>query len=361
MKTKLGSQRALALLCLVACSHVAQAADTPYLASGTASLSDISLKLVDLAPGSGQTPWITFGQQVYGGEPAGLSGWVFASGLISRDPAAPSLAPNTQDAYFEGPLPVQGVSVTSTDGLTHAAVTPTSYTASFQLRPEVLGQMTPYREDGTLGLETESQAVIGSRLYEPSTSINWSTGHVTVQPGSGSYQPVDFTLAPHTALVVEANASAGLTFNPELGEWDVRNLSESSSMDSPYLGAHAFITLARSTPTRPLADSYDSLSAYMADLQNVYGQTADGVSAAWQNADWAANGSMTPAPRHISLTLTNDSDESLDGVVHLYTETQVMMFKPAPSAVPEPASYLFMGMGLGLMAWRRGAKGRPQA
>ena len=62
----------------------------------------------------------------------------------------------------------------------------------------------------------------------------------------------------------------------------------------------------------------------------------------------------TPASRRLRVTLTNNTDEALDGMAIL----TVAAAAQATQAVPEPATYLLMGLGLVGIFWRRRVSGR---
>ena len=79
----------IALVASALHSGVAMAA-SGTLASGSSSLTNVSYELINLAPTSGQTPWIKFGTDA-----VPLTGALDATGL-SEDPAAAGANRETQ-------------------------------------------------------------------------------------------------------------------------------------------------------------------------------------------------------------------------------------------------------------------------
>lgn len=317
----------LAMACLLALP--AAHANTAMLASGSASLTGIRYELIDLRPDDGQAPWIRFGNA--NGEP--ISGLIDATGL-SHDPDA------ARQADWQGLLPTGSQSVSSADGYTGAQASATSLSTSFKVDGAVLEQLVPMG-DGSARVEVFSQARAGTGIPSLSYVVDETTGIVSAVDGDTGWQPFDFTLSPHTAIVVHAQGSASLTLNPQAGAWDILD-SGGNTAHEPLIGSGVQIALMLIRPDVTMKPVYESTDAFYADMDRAYQLSFDGVSANWTPDDMA---SMTPSSRDLMIMLNNDAGLQAHGTLLMTGMSQFAVTR----AVPEPGTWALMGLGLGAL------------
>lgn len=317
-------QLLLALTSALACTTAW--ADGLPLATGTASLTNIRYELIDLRPEDDQHPWIQFAQA--GGEP--ISGLIDATGLSHGQDLA-------RQADWQGLLPTEGLSVTSADGYTQAGASANSLSTSFTVDPGVLNRAV-LMDDGSSRVEVFSQARAGTGIPSLSYEVDDDSGMVTAVDGDTSWQPFDFTLSPHTAIVVHAQASASLTLNTALGAWDILDTGGNPAYE-PLIGSGVQLALMLINPDFAMQPVYASTDAFYADMDQAYQLTFDGVSANWTPDDLA---SMTPTSRDLLIMLNNETNLEAHGTLLMTGMSQFA----ATRAVPEPGSWAMMGLGL---------------
>ncbi|HEX5355129.1 MAG TPA: PEP-CTERM sorting domain-containing protein [Aquabacterium sp.] len=338
-------RRVLVLACLSAGAavHAQSGAD---LATGSATLSNLTFSLVDLAPQSGQGTWIQFGQKNLEGGVDPVFGSAGVSGLIYRDADGYPVSTADQSAIYEGPLPQQTYNLAAADGSGTVSVGPGGMSATMRLGANAFDQAIVVPGADRKSVEVWSGASFGQGLFYPAVDQDFDAGTLTIKPGYSQTQPVSFTLSAHTQLVMEADASAMVGLGSDLPylPWD-----NPDSAFNPMVGAGVQIALARTTPVFPFADVYTSWGALADDLLATYEWQQDNVFA--QQTDDPAT--STPVSRRLRVTLTNNSDEALDGLAMLTVAASAQ----ATQAVPEPATYLLMGLGLVGIFWRRRVSG----
>lgn len=333
----------LACLSAGAAVHAQSGAD---LATGSATLSNLTFSLVDLAPQSGQGTWIQFGQKNLEGGFDPVIGSVGVSGLIYRDADSYPVSSTGQGGLFEGPLPQQTYTLAALDGSGAVVVGPSGMSATMRLGANAFDQAIVVPGADRKSVEVFSNASFGDGLRYPAVDQDFEAGTYTIRPGYSQTLPVNFTLSAHTQLVMEADASAIVGLGPDLLylPWD-----NPDSAFNPTIGAGAQIALARGNPLFPFADVYTSWGALNDDVLATYEWQQDSVFA--QQTDDPAT--TTPISRRLRVTLTNNTDEALDGMAILTVAASAQ----ATQAVPEPATYLLMGLGLVGIFWRRRVSG----
>lgn len=336
---------ALVLACVMS-SMAAQAQSTGDLATGSVSLSNIAFKLESLAPQPGASTWIQFGQSL-GDTVYEQQGWAYTSGQVLREAETGNpVTPYWQDAYFNAPLPSQAINLASTDGTGTVSVGPNGLSSTIRVGADALSKATTWDGAGNKVFEVQNRAASGATLYDHPMSINYETGAITLQPWS-PMQSVQFTLSAHTRLVLEGDAAAQASLAAGMMvPWD-----EPNSAYNPSVSAFAQLGIGRGTLSRPLADSYASWFDYVADMQDAYAWTWDGVGV-HNTMDPAT---LDPVSRHLSVALVNDSDTEMTGLFYMSVSTSASLLQPLDvPAIPEPSTYMLMGLGLvGLVLRRR--------
>lgn len=339
----LRARRTLVLACLTACASM-QAHAGSDLFTGSASLSNLSFQVVDLAPQSGQTPWIQFGTTDPFGEVVREPGWAYVTGLLSRDAMGLPVSSGGSDAFFEGPLPSQSFLLTASDGSGSVGVGPSGFTSTIRLGANALDQAIVVPDAGHKAIEANNLATFGPpSLSPPGMSFDGVTGQVTLYDTEGPRQIGNFSLSAHTQLVVEADVTAEInqgTDAPFL-PW----AHPGSGLDL-YGASGGMIGLARTTPLHPFADSYASYGEFELALNAIYEWQQDSVVIEL-NEDPSL---MAPTTRRLKVTLTNNGDEAMDGLFFMGLGTTAVLTQ---SMVPEPGTYMLMGLGLVGIFWRR--------
>lgn len=334
-------RRTLVLAGLTVCASL-QAQAATELFTGSASLSNLNFSLIDLAPQSGQGTWIQFGRQNSEGGIDREPGWGYITGLLSRDANGLPVSTAGQDVYFDGPVPQQSYSLTAADGSGTLNIGPSGITSTVRVGANALDSAVVVEGADRRSIEVANAAQFGSTFYTPNTRYDSETGGYTLVDTTGPQQFSNFTLSAHTQLVFEADAVVAI--NPGL--------------DAPYLpwehpGAdlelsgdvNVGIALARATPTRAFSDSYANWDDFINAVNVAYDWQDDSLGG-MLNADPAL---MTPAARHLRVTLTNNGDVAMEGVLLMAVGAGAAMTQ----AVPEPGTYALMGLGLVGIFWRR--------
>lgn len=333
----------------------AQSMAEPLL-SAQASLSSFAIRLVNLAPESGQAPWITYRALETPDGPIGMYGGLLASGISA--PGLDNPSPNLQEDWYQGVLPLEAKTVTSLDGATTASANAIGalVRASVGAQDLSLDGYAP----GSKSADSYSTLQVGAFLDYVSLveSIDAATGQVlTKNPSSNPFEgAINFTLSPHTQVVFEGLAQVGVDASSQVdGSWYVdqdiggfrfKTLASSTSV----------LSVVRATPATPLQEGYPDLTSFYEAVQQSYQEQTDRLDLNW-TIDSASNSQSLS--RALRVTLSNDSDEAVDGVLKLQLYSTTMVFKPGatPAAIPEPSTYALMGLGLvGLVAAQRRAR-----
>jgi len=323
-------------------SSAALAAESPLIASGSASITGFQYELVNLAttPGS-PAPWIKF--------PSDLESSSYGVMFVAGDNGPVSEEAINVGGYQQwgGVMPTTALIGFSDNGLAQGQVSPTSMSAAASLPANVDYGAGPYSPGGV---------VLGASLYggtaDPRSrapSLSGPNGEVMAYAGEPSPY-FDFTLSAHTALVLRGHASADMSFNPEVSPWPI-DMENGPTSHGPLVQVGASMSLSFSDPMKPLAESYPDQQTFEQALNDAYGYVSDGVA-----FDWTLDGTGThgPTSKDIVLTLTNDSDKEATGAMYLQTRVMFVMAADPKAPVPEPGAPLMVGLGLAVvLAWRR--------
>lgn len=313
--------RPVMLACAIAlCSHAnAQAADDPIIAQSTVTLSGLSFQLIDLTPGDGIAPSLSFQTQ----------GVIDTSNSV-YDEASDSWLPNGP-TYSNSLLPSTPVNYTSPDGLSTFTSTSNSVTLQSQLAlSQVLPPLTP--PDGTGA---------GHFAYgETLSSVDlWTFGGPYDMPSSG------FTLGAGTSLVLRGTLSAEMTFDSTA----VRSALAATGYHSWALYG-TLVGLGRLQLGNQLYDADGNFfGASVQQSDRLYFDGRENVSHFNDMDNSPLNLSTS---QDFEFTVDNFGESDGTGVVDMYMRVNsdvrlyAERFSVIPPAIPEPSTYALMGLGL---------------
>jgi hypothetical protein len=314
--------RPVMLACAIAlCSHAtAQAAGDPIVAQSTVTLSGLSFQLIDLTPGDGIAPSLSFQTEGI----IDTSNSVYDEASDSYLPGGPS--------YSNSLLPTTPVNYTTPDGLSTVTSTSTSVTLQSQLPlSQVLPPLSPPDGTGT-----------GNYAYQ------WTgtgTDLVVGAPYVGEYQ--SFTLGAGTGLVLQGTLSTHITVDSSA----VQNEMEANGYDTWYLegsgrSSGSFVMAAKANELFDIDGNYTGSA-----LQQGNNVDLDGARWFWYGSN-EDNTMLNQSESHdFEFTVVNFGDSTLTGVVALQltansdVSVSAERFSTIPT-IPEPSTYALMGLGL---------------
>jgi len=309
-------------------THV-QAADGPIVAQSTLTLSGLSFQLIDLTPGDGIAPSLSFQTQ----------------GIVDSANSAYDEANDTWvhsgPTYSNSLLPSTPLNYVSPDGLSTVTSTANSVTLESQLP---LSQILP-PPDG---------AGMGDTLY------NWTSTGTDLAVGNaypGEFQ--SFTLSAGSALVVRGTLSGSLVL-------------DGSTLDA-QLGTQGYTDWSLNHSGEPVATfimaaQVDGIGDGLSGFSGLIGSQVNGISASLVTSDFSylSSGSdtrtvQTASSRDFEFTLTNLGQADMNGLLALnlnvFSSMSLTALRPdVPPpidlppidvpAIPEPSTYALMGLGL---------------
>lgn len=281
------------------------------LSTGSAWISGLSYRLVDLDLNDGISPWVRFNQV---GAYAGYQ--------------QPNDAQHIQlsDDIFSRPIG----SVTSPSGELSAGSSGTAYTSSSQLKAGTVQNLT--------GLGTQPH----DWLYVDSNGV--VSGYGSSVDDSGVPSPLlgehAWTLSPHTALVIEGTTQVNASV-------DLSLLTQGSLVQDMLAGPYG-------VQLTTMAFTSVQLSAEDADGE-AFGDAADAFVSAAQILD-AGGLSLSPdlplsdsLGNSFSIRLSNAGRDELNGHLFMSLGTASIL---ETTPIPEPGTFALMTVGLGLIGWR---------
>jgi hypothetical protein len=347
------AKQVLAAACTLVCNLASAQTLAEPLLNAQASVSNFAIRLVSLAPESGQTPWISYRALETPDGPIGMYGGLLASGISHPGLEVP--APNSQEDGYQGVLPAEAMAVTSLDGVSSAGANATGafVRTSVGAQDLTLDGYAP----GSKSADSYSNLGVGAFLdySELVESINAANGSVvTKKPNSNTFDgAINFTLSPHTQVVFEGLAQVGVTASNQVdASWHVDQEIGGFRFNT-LASATSVLSVVRATPETPLQGGYPDLTRFYEAAQQTYQAQTDRL-----DLDWSVGGASNAEnlSRALRVALSNDSDEAIDGVLKLQLYSTTMVFKPGatPAAIPESSTYALMGLGLVGLALAKG-------
>ena len=325
----------LALAAALCFGTGAHAADGPIVSQATLSLSGLSFQLIDLTPGDGIAPSLSFQTQ-----------GVIDSWNNAYDEATDTyihLGPQFQNSL----LPSSPLAHVTPDGMSTVTTTANSVSLQSQVTlSQILSPLAPYPSD------TEGMEDYVSRWT--TTGTNLAVGNA--YPGEFQH----FTLSAGTALVVRGTLSGSFSIDGTAIQAD---LTANGYTDwSLHHGGHADAGFI-------MAAQIDELTGEPGSFAGLSGSQVNGIFAnLWNDgANYLSHmdGELTrqtAASRDFEFTLTNLGGTDMTGVLALNLNIggDLSLYASRPSvstppidlppidvpAIPEPSTYALMGLGL---------------
>ena len=318
----------LALAAALCFGSSAQAADDPLVAQASVTLSGLSFQLIDLTPGDGIAPSLSFQTQ----------GIIDTSNSV-YDEASDSWL-HSGPTYSNSLLPSTPVNYITADGMSTVTSTANSVTLQSQVQlSQILPSLTPPNAEGT-----------DDYIYLSSMS---GTDLAVGNAFPGEFQ--QFTLSAGSALVVRGSLSGSYTLD---GTALKTGLEASGYTDwSIYHTGAADASFV-------MAAQFSDLSAESAGFEGLIGNQVNGVFAQLvDNGGTFLNSAdvelllQTANSRDFEFTLTNLGDTDMTGLLALnlgtYSDLSVSANRISLGtppidipAIPEPSTYALMGLGL---------------
>jgi PEP-CTERM motif len=388
--------RVTALMCLGLGLQTSASAQDAFSAS--ASLNNLRIRLIDLAPNDGVTPSISVNgtslslsadQTPWGGNPVSWV-WLQDSPAAVTSPTSVSL----QDAFSPATpsLAVQGT-VAGT-----SATVGNSWTASSRLSAEVLANSpvqtvqyvttnpnTPRFDPATGALIWGTETTTREELVRSNTAA--VSSQVTYNPETGE-EPT-FTLSANTLMVLEGTATVSAQIDKGRVDSFMSTLSPDSALKGwaqaqmvMALGTGSYVNPTPGTSLDTTRTWEQHLSAGLAfDPSGAFSQrSGNGSYELFDPSEQTADGIVTASgSRTFALSYANGA--SADALVYFYMSQSAVVSEelvtagnvevtftpnlPTVPNIPEPGTWAQMGLGLMAMIaavrHRRGLKGTTRA
>jgi PEP-CTERM motif len=383
--------RVAALMCLGLSLQTSASAQDALSAS--ASLNNLRIRLIDLAPDDGVAPSISVNgmsltlsadQTPWGANPNSYL-WLQDSG--ASVPSATSIG--LQDAFNPAtPSTALQDTVAGT-----SATLGNSWTASSRLTAEALANApvqtvqyvstnpyTPRFDPATGGLIWGSETTTREELVRSSTAA--VSNQATYSPDTGA-EPT-FTVSANTLMVLEGTATVSAQIDKARVDSFMSTLSPDTTMKG-WAQAQMLLALGNGSYSNPTPGtsldtnrvSEQHLSAGLAfDPSGAFSQrSGNGSYQLFDPSEQTVDGIVTASgSRTFSLSYTNGA--SSDALVYFYISQSAVVSEelvtagnvevtftpnlPTVPSIPEPGTWAQMGLGLAAVAWavRRGRRTR---
>jgi PEP-CTERM motif len=392
----------MAALAACAAAPAAMAADT--LGSASVSVNNLTFRLIDLAPNDGVAPTMTI-----------KGGWSMNQMVNAPDtqyePGAVYLNPITNiatlvtpymggaSASFEAPVP-GGVFTLSNTGLGVKAALTTDAFKVHAAEPNV--------DESAVVFQDETHVIKGVSVSSHAVGVAGVANFMeATQPAdsafpSSMFQAADIELSANTLLLVEGSVSVGLTLDRSFLE-SVRQSLQSSMSSDPMQMMSSSLAVRGDVRAMALATFETSAGQDDPSGQILHGIANSSSSNLYSSLEFNDEGFLTTSGVDASgsvatdglsqslettkpffATMVNATNQAITGKLSfaaeasvyqtydLYTEefmgTEVIDISAPPvdidpgtqpPAIPEPSTYLLMGLGLvGMYLVRRGKSAR---
>lgn len=320
----------LALAAALCLSSTAHAAESTFAAQASLSLTGLSFQLIDLNPGDGIAPSISFESKGYlGGEwvyDEDSSSYTHQGGIQYNNSLLPSAPQSYVSAYGESTINTTSNSVLMQNQLSWS---------------DLYGALAPVNVSDT-------NTFFSSHLF--------STSKLGVGNAPEGYHG-SFTLSAGTGLILRGTFSSKLS------------LADNSALLSELeANGYEYMTLGQNFGTRVsfnmaalesnINESLDHGGTYGSDLKqaNSYDRTVyDEVTQ--DSLDGFVAFDRTTSSSDFEFTIANFGSADMNGIValHMTVDSTLSLsgYRDTP-AIPEPSTYALMGLGLvGIMGVTR--------
>lgn len=350
--------------------------DPTAFASASVQLSDLRFRLIDLDPNDAVLPSITF---MSPGSQAAVTVNAFGRSVPVRVPLLLSPTGQATSFYVEERTPYavvetapgsatgaptwlsqQPLSATSLDGVSQAAATSNSLSASTRLTSADAssGAGPLYEFDDKPGgwmSSSAAEASAGGRALAFSQILKTAVDPVTGQTvyvrresgdllfpelgagGPDHVLPVNdapsFVLSAKTAVVFEATADARAQF-------DLTKFSDPQLQASELLvGGNAYLEVAAD---KPMSDQQSW--ATEAEAKAALGIATDQMSILPRGPRRGSDVADVTRTQELGVTFSNQTEQSMSA--HVYSRAYAFAYVNGVGAIPEPSTYGLMGLGL---------------
>lgn len=335
----------IALAAMALTQSLAHAAGSSDLYQASASLGQITYRLVDLTPDDGQTPWI----QINRGTGSGGQGGAFIPN--GHETVGYYLGYGAPVAYTSGQFPNQPMSAQSADGMATAGASPEGLNVSIRASED---DWSRYSWNNYMANQSAAQAgdfAAYARRYDGADYVYDPVKNQITLKVLDQGATYDFTVSANTMVIAEAS----MGYRADIDHAAVAALGSGPRDLELNVSANSTLLLAWSHPLVNLNDSV--WGDYYAAQDAFYAANPYSEGEAHQMHIDGSGQTL------VNAALTNTTSTAQQGSVYMNLELYGAIFMPdvvgpigggggVPS-IPEPSTYLLMGLGLVGLAWAR--------